>query len=361
MGNPEGEDLMRFKQTVSRLMSLLSALMLTHLEGRDTVNVNTFDILDMSSLDMSTIRSLATESMKTEIVIQWLKSFIVECMSSGILNIPAPILTRVFQELDVSISRYHAAERFSQVPFPFPYAATMDLILVVHAFVTPVVMINLFTNTWLPIPTVGIVIFFLWSVHLVAGELENPFDGGTNDFDLAALQSELNQRLQTIVRIEPEDAPRLVADSASASMRLQRSLPSRARAMKRTSIQKMQVIVSTVRSEGSTLAQGWVSEAERAQVSHQLSECSSLPRFTTVGSMSTTSYEDKVAEETSVLEISRSNSTRRCRAEGTRPSSSTDKESDNCYVSSLGENDGAHLSPRLERCVDAYFVSEIQR
>lgn len=185
--------------------------------------------------------------------------------------------------------------------------------------------------------------------------------GGTNDFDLAALQSELNQRLQTIVRIEPEDAPRLVADSVSASMRLQRSLPTRVRAMKHTSIQKMRVIVSTVRSEGSTLAQGWVSEAEPPQVSHQLSECSSLPRFTTVGSMSTTSFEDKVAEETSVHEISRSNSTRRCRAEGTRPSSSTDKENHNSYEFPLGENDGAHLSPGLERCVDAHFVREVQR
>jgi len=148
--------------------------------------------------------------------IQWIKVFIIERLNAGTLTIPAPILTRVFQELDGSVASYHAAEKLSQIPFPFPYAATIELILIIHAVITPMVMMNLLTadnaseNTFLPIPSVGIVIFFLWSLHFTAGELENPYDGDKNDLDLHGLQGDLNKKLQAICQVMPAHVPRLV-------------------------------------------------------------------------------------------------------------------------------------------------------
>ena len=105
-GNVSWEEVQGFKQTVVRLVSLLSAMMLTHLEGTDTRNSEEgYDILDLASLHMTRVRVLAKEENKTEVVIQWIKLLIIERLNVGTLSIPAPILTRVFQELDVSVGR----------------------------------------------------------------------------------------------------------------------------------------------------------------------------------------------------------------------------------------------------------------
>ena len=209
-----------FKQTVVRLVSLLSAMMLTHLEGRDTMQKETgYEILDLTSLQMNKIRVLAKEAQKTEMVIQWIKLLIIKSMSAGTLSIPAPILTRVFQEIDVSVGKYHSAEKLSQVPFPFPYAATMDVFLVFHALCTCFVMINTFdVNSYWCIPTTGLVVFFLWSLHLVAGELENPFDCGTHDLDLQGLHKDLNEKLRMICGVQPDDVPCLLITAEQAGV-----------------------------------------------------------------------------------------------------------------------------------------------
>merc|ERR1712136_402389 len=127
---------------------------------------------------------------KSEVVVQWIKTLIIESMNKGTLSVPPPILTRVFQELDVSMSRYHTAAMFSEVPFPFPYAATLDLSPCLHTLITPLMLLNLTGASSFSVASVFLLVFFLWSMHLVASELENPFDGDKNDMELEALQSE---------------------------------------------------------------------------------------------------------------------------------------------------------------------------
>eukprot|EP00450_Noctiluca_scintillans_P010152 CAMPEP_0194496250 /NCGR_PEP_ID=MMETSP0253-20130528/13587_1 /TAXON_ID=2966 /ORGANISM="Noctiluca scintillans" /LENGTH=292 /DNA_ID=CAMNT_0039337625 /DNA_START=12 /DNA_END=887 /DNA_ORIENTATION=+ len=194
-----------------RLLSLVSAMMLTQLEGKDTLHVDSgYNVLDVVSLDMAKIRMLAKEEKKAEVVTQWIKVLIIESMNKGILTVPPPILTRVFQELDLSMGKYHEAERFSQVPFPFPYAATLDLLMVLHTLITPVVMMSLLGHhTFLPIFITSMVAFMMWNMHLIPGELENPYDGDMNDLDLEALQDDLNEKLKAICSVAPGSVPRL--------------------------------------------------------------------------------------------------------------------------------------------------------
>ena len=108
------------------------------------------------------------------------------------------------------------------MPFSFPYAATIELILVHHALVTPVVIMNLLSDEgsgtpFLPIPWVAIVVFFLWSLHFIAGELENPCDGDKNDIDLQGLQDDLNEKLNAISAVNYSDVPFLVATVAEST------------------------------------------------------------------------------------------------------------------------------------------------
>jgi len=239
-GTSSKDERERFKQTVIRIMSLLSASMLADLEGADSRAKTNFEVLDIRSFEQKEMQRLTKETHKTEVVVQWLKTFVIQSVYKQTLSVPAPILTRVFQELDVSMGRYHSADRFAKVPFPFPYVATMDLIMVVHSFVTPIVMLNLMSSSYfLPIPTVAIIVFFLWSMHLIAGELENPFDGDANDLDLGALQVELNEKLRAVCSVQPEDVPELSVSSSAASLALSKVVTSRKRLRKRTVIQRL--------------------------------------------------------------------------------------------------------------------------
>jgi len=157
---------------------------------------------------------------KSEVVVQWIKTLIIESMNKGTLSVPPPILTRVFQELDVSMSRYHTAAMFSEVPFPFPYAATLDLSLCLHTLITPLMLLNLTGASSFSVASVFLLVFFLWSMHLVASELENPFDGDKNDMELEALQSELNEKLKVMCLMQPEEVPHLGVTAVIAAKRL---------------------------------------------------------------------------------------------------------------------------------------------
>jgi len=265
-GSHTKEDVEGFKQTVIRLISLLSAMLLTELEGVDSFTQTNFQILDLRSLDMVRVRHLAKETHKTEVVVQWLKTYVIESVTKGTLSVPPPILARVFQELDQCVGKYHSADKISQVPFPFPYVATMDLIMLIHSAITPIVMVSLLSHSFLPIATVFIIVFFLWSMHLIAGELENPFDGEMNDLDLYDLQCELNEKLKAIGHVRPEHVPTLTVSADRASTVLANTIPGRKRDRRRTMVQ-------TLLHGGSRLSVGRMSRKEKAMedvVSHRI-------------------------------------------------------------------------------------------
>jgi len=177
--------------------------------GTENIGNAPYEVLELNSLDENAIRGLAEEEDKTEVVFQWIKTLMVENINLGVLSIPPPILTRVFQELDAAMSKYHKAETFSKVPFPFPYVATIDIIMFIHWAVTPVSLVSIFEDSVWPMIVAWIFTFILWSMYLIAAELENPFNGDPNDLDLQNLQCTLNNRLLTVVSARSHAVPRI--------------------------------------------------------------------------------------------------------------------------------------------------------
>lgn len=241
-GSLAQEQVATFRQTLIRLLSLLCSTMLQDLTGLDAGVSCGIVALDLESMSAARLRALDGErNNKPQVVFQWIKILVIESMSNRVLTVPPPILARVFQDLDNCMSKYHTAKRISQVPFPFPYAATMELILIMHALCTPVVMINLLpTSVFLPVVFVALISFFLWSIHIVAGDLENPFDAGANDLDLHVLQAELNEQLVTISGVYSDDVPFLNISAQAASSvvsRHHRAGPQRSN--KRTALQRI--------------------------------------------------------------------------------------------------------------------------
>jgi len=218
-GDEKAKDV--FRQTIVRLMSMLNSMMLQELEGSDITLFSQIPVMDADSLGKKELRALVGEENKTQLVLQWIKTLVIESVGNDVLSVPPPILTRVFQELDMSMTKFHSAENISLVPFPFPYAATMELILIMHTLCTPLVMMNLLpASSVLPSGFVALISFFLWSIHLVAGELEDPFTAGANDLDLETLQIALNEKLKTICCVNSHQVPRLTVDAEVASHRL---------------------------------------------------------------------------------------------------------------------------------------------
>ena len=94
---------------------------------------------------------------------------------NGVLNIPAPMLSRAFQEFANGMVAYNNARKVAEVPFLFPYAQVCDTILMVHWILVPLVTSVWVTNpAWAAVFTL-IQVFVLWALNLTAIEIENPF------------------------------------------------------------------------------------------------------------------------------------------------------------------------------------------
>lgn len=218
------EEIGVFVQTLIRLVSLLSSVMLAELEGRnpdETRLAESFELIDINGLERTKLIHLKRSLDRPEIVFQWVKGLIVDNIKSGVLSIPPPILTRVFQELDHGMSLFHDALKLANVPFPYPYVITIDLFLCLHTVLTPAFLLALTT----PIPAciyVFVLVFVLWSMHLIASELENPYEGGANDLNMKEMQFTLNRRLLEICNRDSQDPPALRSTFAEALQRAYR-------------------------------------------------------------------------------------------------------------------------------------------
>lgn len=222
------ERVVAFQQTLIRLLSLNNAMVLAELEGDAVLSQGhdhqhfafTYELLDAKSLDASSLKHLRQATQKPEVVFQWIQCLIVDNISCGVLSIPPPLLTRVFQDFGNALMRYHEARKYSTVPLPFPYIATAEVLLLIHTVLTPVIVVN--STSWAP--WTGAVTFFsvflVWSLHLVAGELENPFEADANDLDVGEMQQEMNERLVALVEPMTMQTPALVTEPLEAVRRV---------------------------------------------------------------------------------------------------------------------------------------------
>ena len=93
---------------------------------------------------------------------------------------------------------YNHARKFTEVPFPFPYAQLVLALLVIFALTAPVVIV-----AWVEDAAAGVILTFVavwgyFAIHEVNRELEDPFLHGPNDLPLPTLQADLNNRLQSL-------------------------------------------------------------------------------------------------------------------------------------------------------------------
>lgn len=110
--------------------------------------------------------------------------------------------------------KFHDSLKIADVPFPFPYMQTLELLLLLHWIVTPILM-----GSWTSSPAwTGVLCFMLilifWSLNSIAIELENPFGEDDNDLPAKETQHTLNQQLLLLIRPSTLVTPQLSQHAA---------------------------------------------------------------------------------------------------------------------------------------------------
>jgi len=224
------EETSLFQMTFVRLISLLNAMILADLEGTEHDEGPSlafgYELLDAKSLDRQSINIMKRTDAKALLVYQWINNLMVKGQMTGILDIPAPLLARAFQALNLGLLDYMDALKFVDTPFPFPYAASIEILLTLHFGLTPLAVCAWTDNLGFVALFCFILVSSVWVLHLVASELENPFGHDMNALEMEEMQKDMNRNLTRLVSAEFQHTPgmRTVADHEEFLNRLRSSV-----------------------------------------------------------------------------------------------------------------------------------------
>uniref|UniRef100_A0A7S1RDA9 Bestrophin homolog n=1 Tax=Alexandrium catenella TaxID=2925 RepID=A0A7S1RDA9_ALECA len=193
------QDVMDFRHTIIRLMSLCHGSALEEIadDNGDDINIPTIDI---KGLDTTTILHLKEckekhDFNRVEVILHLIQTLITKNLDKGVLKIPPPILSRVYQTLSRGFVNLLNAKKITDTRFPFPYAQLISMLLVLHTVLTPVMISELISHkAWAFVFTV-VPIFGMFSLNFTASQLENPFGNDDNDLPLEDFQDEMNSSL----------------------------------------------------------------------------------------------------------------------------------------------------------------------
>ena len=134
-------------------------------------------------------------------------------LNDGGIAMPAPIVSRIYQEIALCNAAFKQALKISRVRFPFPYAQLLEVIKFFVICVTPLVVLarqdlapstaQAWVNTfWSMLHSFVVAVNFV-GMTKVAQEMEDPFGVDSNDLPLLSMHDELNFRLEKLTSEKP--------------------------------------------------------------------------------------------------------------------------------------------------------------
>jgi hypothetical protein len=100
------------------------------------------------------------------------------------LTIPGPILSRFYQEMSNGMLGFNQAFKITFVPFPFPFAQILGILLCLFVFICPLMVAQMTRGRIIPPVLSFAAILGYWGLNQIAVELENPFGDDPNDLPL---------------------------------------------------------------------------------------------------------------------------------------------------------------------------------
>lgn len=221
--SPRPAEAKLFKNTLIRLVSVMSALILHDLESpEDQFDKSSFDtdshifeVLGWDDLSDAAQDSVMTAGCKVEQVFQSIQQLMVDAMDQGIVAVPPPILTRSFQELGSGLVIYHEAKKLSHVPPPFAYRFVTWLTMIAAATFIPFMLATYAAGLGSSFGFAGSGTFLIFLLNGVAQSMDNPFQKDSYTLNTAAVQIHLNQQLNELLKSAQSAAPSLRSDWCS--------------------------------------------------------------------------------------------------------------------------------------------------
>lgn len=190
-----------FRHTLVRLMSLCHGSALEEISGESA----SFDTIDPFGLDNTTLKHIKAckfdyKFNRVEVLLHMTQTVITKALADGVITIPPPILSRVYQTLSRGFVNLLNAKKIADTRFPFPWAQLMVILLALHALITPCVFASAMRSKfWAPLFT-WISTFAFFYLDFVDIELENPFGNDYNDLPLVHFQDEMNSCLVMLLQ-----------------------------------------------------------------------------------------------------------------------------------------------------------------
>jgi len=216
MSEKSQEEQDMFCHKVIRYFSLMHSLALQALADGDEA----FPVIDLESFPDESLKFVLesgadAEGMTAavELTYQWIQALIVHSMTSGLLNVPPPILTRVLQQMTNGMVNYNSVLDIISIPFPFPYAQVTFVLLTFYVCFIPIVMCLLVQEAWMACVFGFLSVLCLISVDLVSTEIENPFGQDANDLPCHEFQHKMNRSLLSLLHPSAADPPELCANA----------------------------------------------------------------------------------------------------------------------------------------------------
>lgn len=201
--NASGDDVVPSKNhwrwQLLSLSSLLHGMALATLGG-----VEEFEVL--SGIDPKCVEAFREQLVNDQVNVAflWLQDTLTQRHASGGLDIPSPIITRIFQELSTGMLGFNNAVKIHNTPFPFPYVQLISLCLLILTVTSGFVMHHYIDNAFWAVVFTAITVGGYHSINEVAVELEDPFGDDANDLPMEAYQRQFNARLLSMSYIDSE-------------------------------------------------------------------------------------------------------------------------------------------------------------
>lgn len=198
------EKVLIFQHLLVRLMSMLFCQALQQICDLDD---DSLEIINVNEFDFESLRFLAGTNDRVEVILQWLQRAIVDANDDGIIRVAPPILSRAFQELSRGIVNLNNVRKIKEVPFPFPYAQMIGVMLLIHFLVTPLIAAHYIANPIAAAFLSALVTNSFWSLLYIGQEIDHPFGEDPNDLEIADMQQAMNTSLITLLHPSAQSPP----------------------------------------------------------------------------------------------------------------------------------------------------------
>merc|ERR1719491_1927666 len=127
-----------------------------------------------------------------------------DALDNETLRIPPPILSRVYQTFSRGLVNFINAKKIVETPFPFPFAQTIALCLLILSCGLPFVATAVVKQPAWAAALTFLPLVFLHGLNNAAAVLEMPFGDDDNDLPMSTFQDGMNRCLLMMIQSESD-------------------------------------------------------------------------------------------------------------------------------------------------------------